>query len=287
MGVRGLLEPTIERGRARYHREGLDFRGPATKVAAVRDFTIDAIRVRHYAPFASAPAPLTVYLHGGGFAIGDLDSHDEPCRILCHHGGVHVLAIDYRLAPEHPFPAALGDALQALAWAQENASSLGADEHRVGIGGDSAGGNLATVASRIAPLTPCAQLLVYPAVDATRLRRSHELFGTGLFLTNADREGFGACYGGNRNDPCVSPIVAADLAKLPPALVITAGFDILRDEGEAYAEALRAAGAITRAKRYASLPHGFLHLTGVAPAAREAAIEIARTWRSVLDSIAR
>lgn len=283
MGMRGWLEPTVEHGRARYRREALDFRGPMTKVSEVRDFAIGDLRARHYVPFASS-APLTLYLHGGGFALCDLESHDETCRILCHHGNMHVVAIEYRLAPEHPFPAALDDTMTALAWTQDHASELGANPSRVGIGGDSAGGNLATVAARIAPRKPRAQLLIYPAVDATQLRRSHELFGSGLLLTNADREGFERCYGADPNDPYASPLVATDLAQLPPALVITAGFDILRDEGEAYVEKLRAAGVSVRAKRYASLPHGFVHLTGIALAAQEATIEIARLWRSVLDS---
>ena len=124
----GLVEPTVAAGRARYRRETIAFRGPTTKVGAVRDLEISGasgpLRARHYAPTGDRPAPLTVYFHGGGFVLGDLDTHDEPCRLLCRYAGVHVLSVEYRLAPEHPFPAALDDATAALAWAQANAATL-------------------------------------------------------------------------------------------------------------------------------------------------------------------
>src|ERR1700737_1696671 len=137
--VPGLVEPTLPAGRARYRRETLFTRGPVTKVGAVRDLEINSpggpLRARHYAPVDGSAAPLTVYFHGGGFVIGDLDTHDEPCRLLCRYAGVHVLSIEYRLAPEHPFPAALEDATAALAWAQANAATLGASPTGVSIGG--------------------------------------------------------------------------------------------------------------------------------------------------------
>ena len=289
----GLTEPTVERGRARFRRENLVFRGPPTPVRAVRDFTIpgDAgpLPVRHYAPVADGTQPLVVYLHGGGFTIGDLDTHDEACRILCREGRVHVLSVDYRLAPEHPFPAALDDTMAALRWAQANAATLGA--RAVAIGGDSAGGNLAAVAARLAARAgtpPVAQLLVYPVTDRGHAAtRSQALFGEGYFLDTRDREAFnrhylhGAAVAGD--DPRVAPLRARDLHGLPPALVVTAGFDILRDEGGAYAEALRAAGTVARQRRFAGLVHGFIHMTGVARAPREATAAIAREWRALLD----
>jgi acetyl esterase len=281
LGVHGLLEPSIERGRARYRHETNNFRGPMTKVAAVRDFTIGSLRVRHYSP-GVRNAPLTVYLHGGGFTIGDLDTHDEPCRILCHHGDTHVLSIDYRLAPEHPFPAALEDTAVALAWAQENAASLGADPDRVGIGGDSAGANLATVVARLTSRKPAAQLLFYPPTDGTARPPSYDFFGEGFFLSCADRDGFGRAYAAPGPDSRASPLLAPDLAVLPAALLITAGFDILRDEGEAYAEALRLAGVAVQSRRYPGLGHGFIHLTGVCTTARDAVREIAREWGAFL-----
>ena len=292
----GLVEPNVAIGRKRFRRETHVFRGPVTEVGGVRDFEIPGpagpLRVRHYAPPTSERAPLTVFLHGGGFVIGDLDSHDEPCRIVCRYAGVHVLSVDYRLAPEHPFPAAVDDACAALAWAQAHAESLGADPRRVAIGGDSAGGNLSTVASRLAPdgARPVAQLLIYPPTDAVTTRASHGFFGEGFMLTVRDGEAFSKFYVGGtgvaRDDPRVSPLYATDLGRLPPALVVTAGFDLLRDEGEAYAAALAKAGVKVRTRRVDSFGHGFIHMTGVAPAAREAMIAIARDWRALLDDCA-
>ena len=292
----GLVEPSIAIGRKRFCRETHVFRGPVTEVGSARDFEIPGpagpLRVRHYAPPTSERTPLTVFLHGGGFVIGDLDSHDEPCRIVCRYAGVHVLSVDYRLAPEHPFPAAVDDALAALAWAQAHAESLGADPRRVAIGGDSAGANLATVASRLAPhdAPPFAQLLIYPPTDGITKRASHGFFGEGFSLTLRDRKAFSVFYAGGtgiaRDDPRVCPLYAPDLARLPPALVVTAGFDLLRDEGEAYAAALAKAGVRIRTRRVDSLGHGFIHMTGVAPAARQATIAIARDWRALLDDCA-
>src|SRR5262249_60683114 len=154
---------------ARFLRQTRAFRGPVTEVGAVQDLDVDGaagpLRARHYAPMWTLKgSPLTVYLHGGGFVIGDLDTHDEPCRLLCRHGGVHVLSVAYRLAPEHPFPAAVEDACAALAWARANAASFGADPGRVAIGGRSARRNLSAVVSAIVnrAAAPVAQLLIYP-----------------------------------------------------------------------------------------------------------------------------
>jgi acetyl esterase len=291
--VLGLVEPTVAAGRARYRRETRAFRGPITKVAAVRDLQIEGtsgpLRARHYAPPDGAAAPLTVYFHGGGFVIGDLDTHDEPCRMLCRYAGVHVLSVDYRLAPEHPFPAGLEDAAAAFAWAQGNAATLGADPARVSIGGDSAGASLSAVVSHLTSREkpPLAQLLIYPPTDGTTPRRSYELFGDGYFLSTKDRMAFSRHYVQEvpqKGDARLSPLLASDLSNLPPALVITAGFDILRDEGDAYAQALASAGTITRTRRYPSLGHGFIHMTGICPAARRAVVDIAREWRALLDA---
>ncbi len=291
----GLCEPNVEQGRARYRRECTLFRGAPTPVAAVRDLTIPGpdgpLRLRHYAPAADGPQPLTVYLHGGGFTIGDLDTHDEPCRILCRHGSQHVLSVEYRLAPEHPFPAALEDARAALRWAQAHTAELGADAARIAIGGDSAGGNLAAVIALETrdDAPPAAQLLIYPAVDAQNTRPSQQMFGKGYFLSDEDREAFTGYYldgtGVADRDWRVAPLYAPDLSGLPPALVVTAGFDLLRDEGEAYAAALQAAGTPARLTRIPGHGHGFLHMTGVAPTAREAMIQVSRDWRAVLDGI--
>jgi acetyl esterase len=291
--VPGLVEPTVAAGRARYRRETLAFRGPMTNVAAVHDLEVAGasgpLCARHYAPDDGQAAPLTVYFHGGGFVIGDLDTHDEPCRILCRYARVHVLSVEYRLAPEHPFPAGLEDAAAALVWAQENAATLGADASRVSIGGDSAGGNLSAVVSRLTSRgkPPRAQLLIYPPTDGITRRRSYDLFGEGFYLDEKDRNAFGRYYAGTATPDTEarrSPLRASDLSNLPPALVITAGFDLLRDEGEAYAQALASAGTVTRLQKYPSLGHGFIHMTGVCPAARRAMVGIAHEWRALLDA---
>ena len=298
-GAPNLVDPTIPQARARFRREVISVAGPKTPVAAVRDIVIDgaggSLRLRHYAPpAAGGPRPLTVFLHGGGFTIGDVDTHDEPCRLLCHHAGVHVLSVDYRLAPEHPFPAALDDTRAALRWARANAESLGADAGRVAVGGDSAGANLSTVAARLdardgAPTA--AQLLVYPPTDHLVEWPSVPLFGETYFLTRRDREVFTRSYvhaaGASGEDPRISPLRAPDLHGLPPALVVTAGFDLLRDEAEAYAAALERAGTPTRLRRFPSLPHGFVNVTGISPAAHRAMVEVAHEWRSLLDTDAR
>ena len=292
----GLMEPDYMTGRRRFRRDMLALAGRKERIGRVRDLTIDGasgpLRARHYAPpDDTAPQPLLVYLHGGGFVIGDLDIFDEPCRLLCRHSGHHVLAVAYRLAPEHAFPAALDDARAALRWAKVNAESLGADPARVAIGGDSAGANIAAVVCRLdarAGISTCAQLLIYPPTDSVITRRSEELFGEGYFLGTADRDAFAELYVRGtsvaEDDPRVSPLFAPDLAGLPPALVVVAGFDMLRDEAEAYAEALRSAGTLVRLHREPSLPHGFVNMTGFVPAAREAVIRVAREWRSLVEA---
>lgn len=299
-GSIGLTTPGLDLAlaRRRFTREATAFAGPKTPVRSTRDFTIPgpagALAVRHYAPAAADPQPVLVFYHGGGFVFGDVETHDEPCRVLCAFAGMHVLSVEYRLAPEHPFPAALDDSLAALRWASEHAAALGGDPRRVTVGGDSAGGNLAAVASRLmarAGAAPAAQLLIYPATDATTPRPSHELFDKGYILTNADRHVFTRLYvegsGTTSADDRVSPLLAPDLHALPPALVVTAGFDVLRDEGEAYAEALRAAGNVVRLRRAESLGHGFVNLGGVVPAAHRATIELAREWRALVDTLPR
>jgi len=285
----GLVEPNVEAARRRYHRETLAYRGPVTAVAAASDLEIEGaespLPARHYAP-RSPSDELTVYFHGGGFVLGDLDTHDEPCRILCREAGIHVLSVGYRLAPEHPFPAALEDAAAALRWAQTHAATLDADPRRVSIGGDSAGANLSAVVcheSRTHP--PCAQLLIYPPTDGGTGWQSLELFSEGFFLSRKDRAAFSRHYRVPETERVrASPFRNSDLSKLPPALVITAGFDILRDEGEAYAKALAGAGNVTHSRRYAGVGHGFIHLTGVCRAARQAMVSIAREWRELLHA---
>lgn len=238
-------------------------------VVPTDDFSIAGpagpLKVRHYR--AAAGAPLLVFLHGGGFVVGSFATHDGFCRRLCQDAGVHVLAVDYRLAPEHKAPAAGEDCYAAYEWALEHAAELGADPSRVAVGGDSAGGNLAAVVTQTArdrgARLPALQVLIYPMVDPVGETVSRSLFAEGYFLTKADIEWFDHHYvvgsGLDHDDPRVAPLHAADLSGLSPALVVTAGFDPLRDEGRAYAQALAAAGVPVDRREYGSLVHAFIN----------------------------
>jgi acetyl esterase/lipase len=252
--------------------EGLEIPGPAGPMPA-----------RFYVPPGAAPSPrpLLVYFHGGGWVIGDLDTHDGLCRFLAASAGVLVLSVDYRLAPEHPFPAAVEDAFAAFAWAAAQAAELGADPARIAVGGDSAGGNLATVVSLLARdgggPQPAMQLLIYPVTDAVGGESRHT-FAEGFLLTKADMDWFERHYlpdAAASEDPRVSVLRREDLAGLPPAYVATAGFDPLRDEGEAYAERMRAAGVQVALRRHPGLIHSFANLTAVSRSSRAAMLEVA------------
>lgn len=242
------------------------------EVGRVADISIPgpdgAIRARHYRPPSGARSPLLVFFHGGGWVLGDIDGYDAVCRLICSGAGIHVISVDYRLAPEHPAPAGLDDAYAAFRWAVEHGDELGAEPGVVAVGGDSAGGNLAAVVSRLGRddgVLPCLQLLIYPATDLRGGTRSRELFGKGLLLTQRDMEWFNVHYLGQSSldvsDPRISPLLADDLSGLPRALVVTGGFDPLRDEGEAYALAMRDAGVTVDLRRMSSLPHGFVNMT--------------------------
>lgn len=250
------------------------------------------IPARHYAPVNTRGSePLLVFYHGGGFVIGDLETHDAPCRLICRDAGVHVLSVDYRLAPEHPAPAGIDDCYAAYRWTRDNASALGADPERVAVGGDSAGGNLAAVVSQLARADavrlPELQLLLYPVTNFDSDTRSKTLFADGYFLTKADMDWFRANYltgsAIGRADPLVSPLLAADLSGLPPALVATGGFDPLRDEGTQYADALRAAGVSVDHRRYGSLIHGFANFFPLGGGSVTAMAEITSALRAHLS----
>jgi len=251
------------------------------------------IPARHYRPAGDAPAPLLVFYHGGGWAIGDLDTHDALCRLTCRDAGVHVLSIDYRLAPEHPAPAGLDDAYATFLWAHEHAAELGAIPGQVAVGGDSAGGNLAAVVCLLArdrggPL-PVLQWLLYPRTDFTAHTRSMSLFATGFFLTKRDMDWFHAQYLRGTDldpaDPRLSPLLADSLSGLPPALISVAGFDPLRDEGESYATALRAAGTPVDLRYMGSLTHGFTNLFPLGGGSAEGTTELISALRAHLTRV--
>lgn len=265
------------------------------EVGAVHSFCIPTevglLAVRHYAP-VEAGAPLLVFFHGGGFVLGSLDTHDTLCRLLCRHARLNVLSVDYRLAPEHPFPAAVNDALAAFSWARRFAGTLGADASRVCVGGDDAGGNLSAVVAQQTHHAgwpaPDAQLLIYPQLEAMEETRSHALFATGFPLEREDLDWFMDRYVQAGVDPLdgrLSPARLADAAGLPPAHIVTAGFDPLRDEAESYARKLCGAGVRAQLYRYGSFVHGFLHMLGASPAALAVAIELATTFGAFVREV--
>ncbi|GAB7050305.1 alpha/beta hydrolase [Catenuloplanes indicus] len=277
-GQAGLSAGTPERTRRRIRRTAALMGGRPTPVGAVHTVTVAGrLRGRHYVPCDGSDL-LVVFFHGGGFVAGDLDTHDETCRLLCASGRVRVLSVEYRLAPEFPFPAAVEDACAAVRWAFTQAPA-------VAVCGDSAGANLAAVACqalRGGERTPVAQVLFYPLIDHVGAWPSRSRFRSGLVLTARDLEFFRRHYlpGPVTNDPRHSPLHAPDLTGLPPAIVVTAALDPLRDEGEAYAAALRAAGVPVRAWRVPGMVHAFANLTAVSEAARRAVTETATLLRA-------
>jgi len=280
-------------------RAGMDtmatMMGQGEAVASVEDRTLDVgthtLPIRVYRPesVGDGPAPTLVFYHGGGFVIGSLTSHDRDCRALANRGACQVIAVDYRLAPEHPFPAAPLDAIAALDAVVAGAAELGVDPARLAVGGDSAGGNLSAVAAlhaRDAGIPLRLQLLIYPAVggpvDEYPSRREN---ANGYMLDEAMVEYFVNAYypnGAPEGDWRAEPILAASHVGLAPALIITAEYDPLRDEGEAYAVTLEAAGVQAKATRYDGLIHGFFGMGGFVPAALKAVDEAGAALRSAL-----
>jgi acetyl esterase len=255
--------------------------GPPQPIARVEDRTIPApagaIPVRIYTPEARGPLPLLVYFHGGGWVLGSLDTTDGICRALANGAGCVVVSVDYRLAPEHRFPAAADDALHATQWAAAYATSIGGDPKRIAIAGDSAGGNLTAVVAQMArdrgKPALAFQLLIYPVTDANFETRSYRDNGTDYLLTRDAMQWFWNHYvptPADRTNPYAAPLRASSLAGLPPALVITAEFDPLRDEGEAYAACMRDAGVPVTLTRYHGMVHGFFGMAAVLDQARRA-----------------
>lgn len=252
--------------------------------AAIRDFTIPGpetpLRTRHYRPAVEGAAPMLVFFHGGGFVVGDIESHDGLCRMICRDAAVHVLSVDYRLAPEHKAPAAAHDCFAAYRWALGHAAELGADPSRIGVGGDSAGGNLAALVALLSRdegiPQPVLQVLMYPVIDLSEETQSRKLFSDGFFLSKRDREWFTELYLGGTDiapdEAWVSPLKTADLSGLAPALVLTAGFDPLRDEGNEYAAALRSAGVTVDHRQFDALTHGFASIAAFGGGSAEAVI---------------
>jgi len=247
------------------------------------------IGARAYTPegLDDGDSPALVFFHGGGWVVGSLDTHDRLCRALADRARCKVVSVDYRLAPEHPFPIPAEDAAAAFRWTAANAGALGIDPARIAVGGDSAGGNLSAVLCQTARdagdrVTPCFQLLIYPATDFAGDYASRRENAEGYMLTGDLIAWFGGHYMGQwrvPDDPRLSPLRAASLAALPPALVVTAGYDPLQGEGVAYADALKAAGVAVAYRDYPGMLHGFFNFGGAVKVAERAVGEAARDLR--------
>jgi acetyl esterase len=277
----------LEAQRAGYLATARRLGGAREPVDEARDVVIDGrLQARAYRPKVTAvPLGALVWLHGGGWLMGDLEGFDHVCRALAVASGHVVVSVQYRLAPEHPFPAAVQDARAAVAWAREHgAGQLGYDAARVAVGGDSAGGNLAASAALGAGASVRGQLLVYPALDAAMDSGSYAEFADGPMLT---AEEMARCYDAylgtaDRSDPDASPLRRRDLSGAPPAFVAVAGHDPLRDDGVRYAEALRAAGIAVELRVYDDMVHGFLRWGGVVDRTGELIGELGAAARAML-----
>jgi acetyl esterase len=267
--------------------------GRGMAVANVQDVLAEGpagvIPIRVYTPGERATAGGLIYFHGGGFVVGSIETHDGMCRSIANAAGVVVASVDYRLAPEHKFPAAAEDAYAATCWIVEHAERFGIDARRIAVGGDSAGGNLATVAALMArdrggpPLA--FQLLLYPVTDADLERASHREYAEGYLLTRAAMAWFWdhyLSYPSERGQPYAAPLRADDLSGLPPALVITAECDPLCDEGEAYAQRLEQAGVPVTLTRYPGMIHGFVRRSNLLAQGKQALLQIAEALRASL-----
>lgn len=290
-----LEELSPEEARAEYKRQAQSFRARPRRMRAVSDRRLSGpagpIPVRIYNPLgAERKGPLCVYYHGGGGVIGDLDSADNTCRFLADEANVAVASVGYRLAPEHPFPAGLDDAFAAYRQLAEQAADFGADPQRLAVAGDSLGANFAANIAREFvgdPRAPRFQLLIYPGVDLTASYPSHATFAEGYLLTKPLMDWFLAHYlpePGLGTDPRASPLFAELEANMPPALVATAGFDPIRDEGRAYADRLEAAGIPVRYECFEGLIHGFVSVVDLIDAATHATRACARALAAHLRS---
>ncbi|HWU20973.1 MAG TPA: alpha/beta hydrolase [Nocardioides sp.] len=282
-------EAPIEEVRAGTRRDAA-IAGGRQPIGEVRELEIAGRPARHYLPTVALtaggePGPLLMFVHGGGFIEGDVDTHDAPCRALAERSGVPVLSVSYRLAPEHPFPSAHDDAYAAFRDVHAHAVELGADPARIAVGGDSAGGNLAgwvAIAAARDGLPVAFQLLVYPVADGPHPGASARMFNEGFYLTQEFMDRADACYTPDRADLLDERIslVRAELpAGLAPAYVATAGFDPLRDEGESYARLLAAAGHQVELERFPDQIHGFLNML-VVPSCGAAVDTIAQRLRA-------
>jgi acetyl esterase len=262
------------KGRAEVDKMSENCEAEPPEVAAAIDGAIPVpgavLKVRRYRPLGieGGRLPTLIYYHGGGWVIGNIETHDSTCRRIANKSRCQVISVDYRLAPEHPFPTPIEDSLAAFRHIRDNAAQFGADPARLAVGGDSAGGNISAVICQACKQTgepmPAFQMLIYPATDARQQTESRRLFAEGYFLTKDLMDWFWTAYApadADLTDVRLSPVLAEDVGGLPPAFVLTAGFDPLRDEGRAYADRLIDAGVKTTYVNYPGTIHGFFSLT--------------------------
>jgi acetyl esterase len=293
MGGPKLVDGTPQEARAAFAQMTAAIGPPPGGAVVVEDRVVPGsgvdVPVRIYRPENEGLLPVVVYFHGGGWVIGSVETHDDGCRRIALGVPAVVVSVDYRLAPEHCFPAAVGDCFDATKWVSSHAAELGADVRRLAVAGDSAGANLGAVVARRARDgggPPIAfQLLVYPVTDLTRSFGSYVENAEGYLLTAKDMEWFIGHYvdDADLRHPDASPLFAESLAGLPPALVITAEFDPLRDEGEAYAQRLREAGGLATMSRYDGMIHGFFGMQGLLDGATKAMAEAIAALRAALS----
>ncbi len=291
----GLADVPPEGGRAMFRAMGAMLDAKDVPIGKIENRKIPGpageIPVRIYTPVNAGAGTLAclVYYHGGGWVIGDLDTHEGACRLLANDSGCRVVSVDYRLAPEHVFPAAPDDCYAAVKWVAANAAQIGIDPKRIAVGGDSAGGNLSAVVCQMArdaggPAI-AFQLLIYPATDMALQTPARKENAVGYFLEEKTMNYFYDLYvpkGTDENDPRLSPLRVKSFAGLPPAYVITAQYDVLRDEGRLYAEKLQAAGVKVKLVNYETMIHGFFTMAGFIAAAKPAIADAAKAVKAGL-----
>lgn len=251
------------------------------------------IPVRIYTPVAAGrdPMPALIYFHGGGFVIGNIETHDGLCRMMANEGGFRVISVDYRLAPENKYPAAIDDAFAALAWVGANAAHIGVDANRIAVGGDSAGGALAAQVTHLAKakggLTLACQMLLFPVTQIGEMTESLRQYPVGYFLEKETLDWFYESYlpaDADKSDVKVSPLLAKDFSGLPPAFVMLGGFDPLHDEGLQYAEKLRSAGVNVTVDDHADMVHCFIYMQSFLPQAHQALTSAAKAVGAMLNA---
>ena len=287
-GIPPVQELTPDEVRANYAKLCTEQWGALDEMHSIEDMDADGVPIRIYRPVETdEPSMALIYFHGGGWVTGSIETHDGPARALAKRAGIVVVSVDYRLAPEHPFPAAVDDAWAATSWVTSHAEELKLDADRIGVGGDSAGGTLAAVVARRGRdhAVPIAlQLLLYPVTNSSADTPSYSLYSSGYGLTRDGMEWYWKQYlgDGDGTNPDASPAQLSDLRRLPRAIVVTAEADVLRDEAEAYAQRLFLATVETEGYRYDGMIHGFMRMAGKVERANAAYDELAESIKTML-----